>query len=146
MIPGSGKSPGKGNSNPLQYSCLENSMDGRAWWATVHGVAKSQTQLSDFTFKLSETEYAGRWRYLVFILEFLCSCCCVLGRHGCPHGPRCGLWCRATLVECLWHHVGFITSPLLSGLAFLGFMVEFLPANVPITIQVCTKSVEFREK
>ena len=80
------------------------------------------------------------------ILEFLCSCCCVLGRHGCPHGPRCGLWCRATLVECLWHHVGFITSPLLSGLAFLGFMVEFLPANVPITIQVCTKSVEFREK
>ena len=51
-IPGSGRAPGEGNGNPLQYSCLENSMDGAAWWATVHGVAKSQTQLSDFTFFL----------------------------------------------------------------------------------------------
>ena len=51
-IPGSGRSPGKGNGNPLQYSCLENPMDGGAWWATVHGVAKSQTQLSDFSFSL----------------------------------------------------------------------------------------------
>ena len=42
-------SPGEGNGNPLQYSCLENPMDGRAWRATVHGVAKSQTRLSDFT-------------------------------------------------------------------------------------------------
>ena len=42
-IPGSGRSPGEGNGNPLQYSCLENSMDGGAWWATVHGVTKSQT-------------------------------------------------------------------------------------------------------
>ena len=42
-IPGSGRSPGEGNGNPLQYSCLENPMDGGAWWATVHGVAKSQT-------------------------------------------------------------------------------------------------------
>ena len=49
-IPGSGRSPGEGNGNPLQYSCLENPMDGRAWWATIHGVAESQTQLSDFTF------------------------------------------------------------------------------------------------
>ena len=40
-IPGSGRSPGEGNGNPLQYSCLENSMDGEVWWATVHGVAKS---------------------------------------------------------------------------------------------------------
>ena len=48
-IPGSGRSPGEGNGNPLQYFCLENSMDGRAWWATVHGVAKSRTRLSDFT-------------------------------------------------------------------------------------------------
>ena len=42
-IPGLGRSPGEGNGNPLQYSCLENSMDGGAWWVTVHGVAKSQT-------------------------------------------------------------------------------------------------------
>ena len=48
-IPGSGRSPGEGNGNPLQYSCLENPMDGGAWQATVHGVAKSRTRLSDFT-------------------------------------------------------------------------------------------------
>ena len=41
-IPGSGRSPGGGNSNPRQYSCLENSMDRRAWWATVHGLTKSR--------------------------------------------------------------------------------------------------------
>ena len=45
-IPGSGRSPGEGNGNPLQYSCLENSMDRGAWWATVHGVTKSWTWLS----------------------------------------------------------------------------------------------------
>ena len=42
-IPGSGRSPGEGNGNPLRYSCLENPMDGGAWWAAVHGVAQSQT-------------------------------------------------------------------------------------------------------
>ena len=42
-IPRSGRSPGEGNGNPFQYSHLENSMDGGAWWATVHGVAKSRT-------------------------------------------------------------------------------------------------------
>ena len=41
---------GEGNGTPLQYSCLENPMDGGAWWAAVQGVAKSQTRLSDFTF------------------------------------------------------------------------------------------------
>ena len=43
LIPGLGSSPGEGNGNPLQYSCLEKSMDGGAWQATVHGIAKSQT-------------------------------------------------------------------------------------------------------
>ena len=46
-IPGLGRSPAGGNGNPLQYSCLENPMDREAWWATVHGVAKSRTRLSD---------------------------------------------------------------------------------------------------
>ena len=48
-IPGLERSPGEGNGNPLQYSCLENSMDGGAWWAIVHGVTKSRTELSNFT-------------------------------------------------------------------------------------------------
>ena len=49
-VPGSGRSPGEGHGNPLQYSCLENPMDGGGWWATVHGVARSRSRLSDFTF------------------------------------------------------------------------------------------------
>ena len=48
-IPGSGRFSGEGNGNPLQYSCLENPMDQEAWWATVHGVAKSQTRPTNFT-------------------------------------------------------------------------------------------------
>ena len=48
-IPGSGRFPGVGNGNPLQYFCLENSMVRGAWWATVQGVTKSWTQLSEHT-------------------------------------------------------------------------------------------------
>jgi len=47
LISGLGRSPGVGNGNPLQYSCLENSMDSGAWWATVYGVIKTQTLLRD---------------------------------------------------------------------------------------------------
>ena len=48
-IPELGRSPGIGNGKPLQYSCLENSLDRRAWWATVHGVTKTRTRLSTHT-------------------------------------------------------------------------------------------------
>ena len=50
LIPESERSPEGGQGNPFQYSCLENLMDRGTWWAIVHGVAKSQTRLSDFTF------------------------------------------------------------------------------------------------
>ena len=56
-IPESGRAPGEGNGNPLQYSCLENPMDGEAWCTAVHGVSKSRTGLSDFTF----TFHLGRF-------------------------------------------------------------------------------------
>ena len=54
-IPGSGRSPGEGNSNPLQYPCLENSMDRGTWQARVHGVAKSQIQLTPQTAQLTSS-------------------------------------------------------------------------------------------
>ena len=49
LMPGSGRSPGGGHGNPLQYSCLENPIDRGAWWATVQGVAKGQTSLKQLT-------------------------------------------------------------------------------------------------
>ena len=49
LIPGSGKSPAGGKDNPLQYSCLEKSMDRGAWWGTVHRVAKSQSQIKQLS-------------------------------------------------------------------------------------------------
>ena len=70
-IPELGRSPGEGNSNPLQYSCLENPMDGGAWWATVQRVAKSRTRLSDFTFTFMLTlhfHYLLFSEYLIFTL------------------------------------------------------------------------------
>ena len=69
-IPGLGRSPGGGHGNPLQYSCLENSMGRGAWEATVHGVAKSWTRLSDFTFTFrfhaSEKEMATHLSFLAW--------------------------------------------------------------------------------
>ena len=57
LIPGSGRSPGEGNGYPLQYSCLENSVDRGAWW--LHGVAKSQTRLSDKHFSFNRSRGGG---------------------------------------------------------------------------------------
>ena len=61
-IPGSGRSPGEGNGNPLQYSCLKNSMDRGVWWVTVQGVTKSQIQLSDFHFIFPNQMFL--WNYM----------------------------------------------------------------------------------
>ena len=53
---------GEGNGTPLQCSCLENPMDGGSWWATVHGVAKSWTRLSDFTFIFTFLHWRRKWQ------------------------------------------------------------------------------------
>ena len=69
-IPQSGRFPGGGHGSPLQYSCLENPMDRGAWWATVHRMAKSQTQLK----QLSTQTYSGqlfRNQEFVFLMESL---------------------------------------------------------------------------
>ena len=53
---------GEGNGTPLQYSCLENPMDGGAWWAAVHGVARGRTRLSDFTFTFHFHHWRRKWQ------------------------------------------------------------------------------------
>ena len=75
-ILGSGRSPEEGNGNPLQYSCLEDPMDGGAWWATVHGVAKSWTQLNDFTFDFQIFQQ-------VKALFLFCNVICILLFYKC---------------------------------------------------------------
>ena len=70
-IRGSGRSPGGGNGNSLQYSCLENPMDRGAWQATVHGVTKSRTRLSDFTFPLLLERLASFYPYQTSTLNLL---------------------------------------------------------------------------
>ena len=72
--PGSGRPPGEGNGSPLQCSCLESPMDGGAWWSTVHGVAKSLTQLSNFpfTFNWSRTQLIYWWMTSHWIKHAFC--------------------------------------------------------------------------
>ena len=62
LIPGSGRSPGEGHGNPLQYSCLENPMDRGAWWATGHRVAQSRTWLKQFTMHACQRCQKTTWR------------------------------------------------------------------------------------
>ena len=62
-IPELGRSSGEGNGNSLQYSCLENPMDGGAWWTTVHGVAKSWTRLSNLTLTIYIYIYIYRYTH-----------------------------------------------------------------------------------
>ena len=69
--PGSGRCSGEGNSNPFHYSCLQNSMDGEAWWTTVHVVAKSQTWLSNEHFEYSDCPPSCYFLFLFFSLLFL---------------------------------------------------------------------------
>ena len=69
-IPELGRFPGAGNGYPLQYSSLENSMDRGAWWATVHGVAKSPIPLCDFYFDLSCPGMGLQGHMIVLFLVF----------------------------------------------------------------------------
>ena len=66
-IPVLGKSPGVGNDNLLQYSCLENAMDRETWWATIHGVLKSQTLLNTHTHTHTHTHWSGHNNSLIYL-------------------------------------------------------------------------------
>ena len=72
LIPGLGRPLGGGHGNPLQYSCLENPMDREAWWATVHRVAKSQTQLSDLAWHIPKDYCATSFTIAVYHVQKSC--------------------------------------------------------------------------
>ena len=80
---------GEGNGSPLQYSCLENPMDGGAWWAAVHGVAKSRTRLNDFTFTF----------HFPALEKEMATHSSVLARRipGTGNPVGCHLWCHTEL-------------------------------------------------
>ena len=90
---------GEGNDTPLQYSCPENPMDGGAWWAAVHEVAKSQTRLSDFTFTFTFMHWRRKWQPTPVFLP------------GESHGRRslvgCSPWgcTESDTTEATWQHI-----------------------------------------
>ena len=94
-VPGSGRSPGERNGNPLQYSCLENFMDGGAWQATVHGVAKSRTRLSNFTghhsVNLPLQVLRAPFPLPQLPRPFCCCCYCCLAFRSVPSLPTLAL-------------------------------------------------------
>ena len=71
-IPRSGRSPGPGNGNPLQYSCLENPMNREAWWVTVHWVTKSQAQLIEHTQPVNATLLPKFFETIIFPQKYIC--------------------------------------------------------------------------
>ena len=76
-IPVSGITPAEGNDNPLQYSCLENPMDGGAWWAPVHGITKSRTRLSNYTHSIT-LQYCSGFCHTCTWISHGCTCVPIL--------------------------------------------------------------------
>ena len=107
MIPGSGRSPGEGNDNPFQYSYLENLMDRGAWWATVHGVTKSQTQLSNYThtFRHTHTVFKGLNIYLPLHLH--------------PENPPGTSPCSHRVLHAVWSLASTLALPLCMEILFI---------------------------
>ena len=107
-IPGSGRSPGEGNGNPLQYSCLENPMDGESWKATVHGVAERRRRLSDFTYLPYKLVLFGTLKICSFFLTAVNGYSLYLSviglSHRClfywpfPEGSESHLECKSSAV------------------------------------------------
>ena len=121
LIPGSGRSPGGGNGNPLQCSCLENPVDGGVWWATVHGVTKSWTRLSDFALSSPEV-YTSSSRGITDCLPS----CLLASRASLLLFPSCHLECIAPVQ--LYFHLQ--TTTIATGTPFNGnkrIFTSFIP-------------------
>ena len=100
---------GEGNGNPFQYSCLENPMDGGAWWAAVHGVAKSWKRLSDFTFTFTFMHWRRKWQPPPVFLPG--------GSQGQGSLVGCRLWVYTELdtIEATWQQQHFAAQSVIDG-------------------------------
>ena len=154
MIPGSGRSPGGGNGNSLQYSCLENPMDGGAWQATTHGLTKSQTRLKRlsmtdftfFTFKISSSacEASPTFCKLIYSDHGLLSPSGFVSLpHACLNHPHPGDFAPAvpvgqsTLPPAVpqgWHRLTFWFTPELLLLSWV-LPSPSCPASVSFSMQ-----------
>ena len=114
-IPGSGRSSGEGNGNPLQYSCLENPIDGGAWWAPVHGVTKSRTRLNDFT---SKVQVSWMWQLGSLNVERVPP-------FGNQMSYTIGCSPLVLLGQCATPGTGFLLEPV----GFLDWLYHFSPAH-----------------
>ena len=128
-IPELGRSPGEENGNPLQYPCLENPMDGGAWEAAVHGVAKSRTQLSDFTFlSISRTSHFLQMCFPFTQHSFWCwtwPFYCFLKSLKHSIGMYSTLQWRCRLEEHLTH-LGILSVKFVKGYSSLWMLISFL--------------------
>ena len=122
LIPGSGRSPGEGNGNSLQCSCLENSVDRGAWQAIVHRVAESWTRLSNFTGSLVRVSSWGRWVACLGLTlhggsssgsHAALGCWCMSARRrermSQGHHKECRMW--SLLLKAFWDPCGPGTTP-----------------------------------
>ena len=129
-IPGSGRSPGGGLGSPLQYSCLENSMDRGAWWATVHGIAKSWTRLKRRSTLMHSVSLVLRMQVYPWLNTVLSSECHLPAVHGLGTSPFVGLiqhsravFCSVFLVPVAWPISGTLQGVSWSLYIWVHFLV-----------------------
>ena len=140
LIPGLGRSPGGGNGNPFQYSCLENSMDRGTWWATVYGVAQSQTWFSTFWFSSIQS---------LSLVQLFTTSWTAATRLPCPL-PTPGA-CSNSCPSSQWYHPAILFSfvPLSSCLqsfpASGSFQLsQFSHQLAKLSLQIVTEAVKLQ--
>ena len=135
-IPGSGRSSGEGNGNPLQYSCLENSTDSRAWWATVRGVTKSGTRLrNQATTTLLLIESSSFYAHNLSSTHVLLNLHCLYHSLGWTFLALLNFWLSNTTCRILVSRPGIEPSPAAAEARSLN---HWPPRDVPLAFLTST--------
>ena len=136
LIPGSGRSSGEGNGNPLQYSCLENSTDSRAWWATVRGVTKSGTRLrNQATTTLLLIESSSFYAHNLSSTHVLLNLHCLYHSLGWTFLALLNFWLSNTTCRILVSRPGIEPSPAAAEARSLN---HWPPRDVPLAFLTST--------